>query len=821
MHSRGAILYTPGKLPTRNGMPLYHAPFGDDKLLKEGNDPSDNGALASEDSSGDDLRPSEKTMEMLHKKFCRNQMLHTSRLSYPTPAEEHYRGEQIRILRQNCEDICCKKLKSYLPKDLLDQCIFVETGSRRWCKDDAKDREASVSYKDPIFPNCSPELMRKVLLRELFGDVIGRLIPKDKQGLVKKVIQAVASSLERSSEWLGLFYSFLRTQEGKVYVEEVHPSPLCVFGNNVAVSEVPHGSSWEWRASAASNTAAENDWSLPEFVPPCWVWWLERARGIIRDHSAELVRLVDLLEGKRVNSVQQHNTTVEEQLIARSNVILRNILTVMYPVVYIFVSQVADAISGAIRTYQTAMENYMEYPERGTSASSDFVRARCISSEGATRECSQSWEDEVVFQYRGDDVSCRRAHFEKYVRLFLWSLKDRDAEAYARETGVTITEDVLNATDPALWLTFRCVTDAQRVLVTERIYVMLKRYANVIYSPRHHTRGGNMHAAAPEKVFHYLKDTLHVTMECFASPNNCFFPRFFSAFPDTDMWFGSIGSFFDVLDFPPGAYEVGPPYTEEMLLFTVNHLEAILSRTDDRCALTFIIFVPDWFDCEGLKRMKASRWCTNILEGPGHQHLYVVGTQHSVGSSLTRYYRPPHATMCFILQNTAGRSASEITSAIQGHLQLRMQDRSEGDALSDARSTMGSANSSRLFGRKDMSTAGFWRHTKPPDWKAKENGVRANDTALNGPDSSQRCWWTLLTSDQAPIASLLGRQVTSQGVVGRRVKEGSRVTASRSAINECDRVDSWRRRDPPAETHSSSTLPVRGQDDLSWRRTRS
>jgi hypothetical protein len=41
-----------------------------------------------------------------------------------------------------------------------------------------------------------------------------------------------------------------------------------------------------------------------------------------------------------------------------------------------------------------------------------------------------------------------------------------------------------------------------------------------------------------------LKD-FDCKMECFASPLNCRYSRFCSAFLDTDFAFGSVGSFFD------------------------------------------------------------------------------------------------------------------------------------------------------------------------------------------------------------------------------------------------------------------------------------
>ena len=55
--------------------------------------------------------------------------------------------------------------------------------------------------------------------------------------------------------------------------------------------------------------------------------------------------------------------------------------------------------------------------------------------------------------------------------------------------------------------------------------------------------------------FDVLLQGMSIQFECFASPLNCRYGRFCSAFPDTDMAFGSLGSFFE---FRPqqGSYEV-------------------------------------------------------------------------------------------------------------------------------------------------------------------------------------------------------------------------------------------------------------------------
>ena len=51
--------------------------------------------------------------------------------------------------------------------------------------------------------------------------------------------------------------------------------------------------------------------------------------------------------------------------------------------------------------------------------------------------------------------------------------------------------------------------------------------------------------AVPGACFESLRAVLGNTVECFASPLNCRYERYFSAFPGLERSFGSLGSFFD------------------------------------------------------------------------------------------------------------------------------------------------------------------------------------------------------------------------------------------------------------------------------------
>lgn len=61
--------------------------------------------------------------------------------------------------------------------------------------------------------------------------------------------------------------------------------------------------------------------------------------------------------------------------------------------------------------------------------------------------------------------------------------------------------------------------------------------------------------------------------ECFASPMNCFMKEnYYSAFNDTDKYFGSNGSFFDN-SIKEGSFEANPPFIPELMVGMVDHME--------------------------------------------------------------------------------------------------------------------------------------------------------------------------------------------------------------------------------------------------------
>lgn len=144
---------------------------------------------------------------------------------------------------------------------------------------------------------------------------------------------------------------------------------------------------------------------------------------------------------------------------------------------------------------------------------------------------------------------------------------------------------------------------------------------------------GGIQGAVPHYVFDVLEESLGVSHECFASPLNCHFPSYCSAFPDTDATFGSKGSFFE---FTPlsGSFQANPPFVNATMLATAKHVEALLVRAAAAgTALLFFLIVPAWTDAYFHQLLKGSAFTRAAQTAARKEHEYVDGLQHRVGRS--------------------------------------------------------------------------------------------------------------------------------------------------------------------------------------------
>lgn len=82
---------------------------------------------------------------------------------------------------------------------------------------------------------------------------------------------------------------------------------------------------------------------------------------------------------------------------------------------------------------------------------------------------------------------------------------------------------------------YSCFEDKKLEFFMSRVWCLLRRYS-VFCANSPETQ-----VSVPVPVLESLHRYFGVTFECFASPLNCYFRQYCSAFPDTDAYFGSRG----------------------------------------------------------------------------------------------------------------------------------------------------------------------------------------------------------------------------------------------------------------------------------------
>ncbi|XP_071817429.1 mRNA (2'-O-methyladenosine-N(6)-)-methyltransferase-like [Apostichopus japonicus] len=195
-----------------------------------------------------------------------------------------------------------------------------------------------------------------------------------------------------------------------------------------------------------------------------------------------------------------------------------------------------------------------------------------------------------------------------------------------------------------------CREDPFRHNFLPRVWCLLRRYQT--YFGTGESEGHSQQGALPARVLKTLSEQFGVTFEWFASPLNCYFKQYCSAFPDTDGYFGSRGP---MLDFHPfsGSFEANPPFGEELMESMVRHFEKLLGGTTEPMSIT--VFIPDWRNPvpEALRMLEASRFKRRQVTFPAFEHEYRSGAQHYCQSSSV-HIKAVHGTIVMFLQNDAG-----------------------------------------------------------------------------------------------------------------------------------------------------------------------
>ncbi|KAJ3134713.1 mRNA (2'-O-methyladenosine-N(6)-)-methyltransferase [Physocladia obscura] len=182
------------------------------------------------------------------------------------------------------------------------------------------------------------------------------------------------------------------------------------------------------------------------------------------------------------------------------------------------------------------------------------------------------------------------------------------------------------------------------------LMTLLLRYQSIL--------GHGFQASVPNVAFNVLQREFGVDFECFASPLNCRWGRYCSAFVDTDAAFGSLGDFFS---FKPmqGSFEVNPPFVRPIMEKAAIHVESLLEKAEaSKKALSFVVILPGWEECTCWALMKNSKWLQTMTILPPGNHGFLDGAQHQRQDK----YRPsPYPTGFFFLQTKAATTKWPVT----------------------------------------------------------------------------------------------------------------------------------------------------------------
>lgn len=254
-----------------------------------------------------------------------------------------------------------------------------------------------------------------------------------------------------------------------------------------------------------------------------------------------------------------------------------------------------------------------------------------------------------------------------------------------KSDGVRINNQYFNKLEQLY--RYGCADDRKFDFFLSRCYMLIKRY-NAYFGNTGVGEGAQNQGALPIPVLEVLNKQFGVTVECFASPFNCYFRQYCSAFPDIDSYFGSRGP---LLDFKPhcGSFEANPPFCEELMDSVIGHFERLLEDSSE--PLSFIVFLPEWRDPAppALLKLEASRWKRKQVVIPALEHDYRHGFQHSLPKPEVSV-KSVHGTMVVWLQNDAGYqrwgpTEERVDALLEGFRPGRERERDKAQLLSPNR----------------------------------------------------------------------------------------------------------------------------------------
>lgn len=207
------------------------------------------------------------------------------------------------------------------------------------------------------------------------------------------------------------------------------------------------------------------------------------------------------------------------------------------------------------------------------------------------------------------------------------------------------------------------VDDSAYEHFNRRLFCCLKRYEAL--------PGPTYQCSVTSVVFSALETEFGAAKECFASPFNHNATVYWSAFPDTDCFFGSNGDFFGSLSSrlvqAGGFFYANPPFVEEYLARLKDTVGQVL---DLPVAVTFAVVLPTWSDTACYTWMQRSIYTRLHLVLAAGEHEYVDGRQQIETTRWRKRHISPFSSSVFILQNEAGCVASPVDDNVRRRVML-------------------------------------------------------------------------------------------------------------------------------------------------------
>jgi phosphorylated CTD-interacting factor 1 len=193
--------------------------------------------------------------------------------------------------------------------------------------------------------------------------------------------------------------------------------------------------------------------------------------------------------------------------------------------------------------------------------------------------------------------------------------------------------------------------DIQGKHFNRRLYCLLIRY-ETLNAPMYQ-------CSCTKKTFDVMSQQFGVTKECFASPFNKNAEIYWSAFPDTDSFFGSQGDFFTgirSLQQQGGSFYANPPFVEEVIHVLRKRIEEMLTFDSP---VSFIVVLPSWTDDESHAWMVNN--CIRYTTLQPNAHTYIEGNQQVNTKKAKIRHVAKFKSSVFILQNKTGQQKWRIT----------------------------------------------------------------------------------------------------------------------------------------------------------------